>query len=46
VEPVLLDALHGSPFIQSDRRPLLRLAELGDSAGIEGALQWGLAKLG
>lgn len=45
VEPVLLEVLHSSPFIKADRRPQLRLAELGDGAGLTGAVAWGRAKL-
>src|SRR5215472_7890374 len=45
VEPVLTDALRGSPFIQAARRPCLRLAELGDMAGLVGAVAWARAHL-
>jgi glucokinase len=40
VEPMLLAALHGSPYIVPSRRPALRLAELGDRAGLIGAVEW------
>ena len=45
VQPVLVDVLCSSPFIQADRRPRLCLAELGDNAGVAGAVEWGRAKL-
>lgn len=37
--PVLTDALAASPFIKTDRRPELRVARLGDSAGEIGAVE-------
>jgi glucokinase len=40
IEPVLTDALVGSPFIQASRRPRLCRAELGDRAGLVGAVEW------
>src|SRR5439155_15454611 len=45
VQPMLLEVLHGSPFIKPARRPRLRRARLGDRAGQVGAVEWARAKL-
>ena len=46
IEPVLSNALVGSPFIQPSRRPRLCRAELGGSAGLVGAVEWARETLG
>jgi len=45
VQPMLLEVLHGSPFIKPARRPRLRRARLGDRAGQVGAVEWARAQL-
>ncbi|MDQ6773021.1 MAG: ROK family protein [Candidatus Dormibacteraeota bacterium] len=40
VEPVLRSVLEASPFIKPERRPRLRRARLGGSAGQVGAVEW------
>lgn len=45
VEPVLSGVLTGSAFITPDRRPELRRAELGDRAGLVGAVEWARTRL-
>jgi glucokinase len=40
VAPVLEEVLDGSPFIDAARRPRLCPAQLGDDAGLVGALEW------
>jgi glucokinase len=45
IEPVLIEVLHGSPFIEPARRPQLRKAHLGDWAGLVGAIAWARSHL-
>jgi glucokinase len=40
VEPTLQEVLRASPFIKPARRPRLRRARLGDTAGQVGAVEW------
>jgi len=45
IAPPLNEALQSSPFIDAGRRPRVCRAELGDQAGLVGAVQWARAHL-
>ena len=45
VRPVLEEVLRGSPFIGAARRPRVAHAQLGDDAGLTGALAWARSHL-